>query len=272
MDDSSDIKSCYVIGNPIEHSLSPQIHNAAYEVLKLKFSFKKKQVLTSELEAVVTKFKQDQVSGVSVTLPHKESVIPFLDEVDSIALAVGAVNTITIQKGRLIGSNTDIYGVVEPLKKIADLRGKRALILGAGGAARSAICGLKEEGVRVSVTNRTQAKAEKLAEEFSVDCLAMDSLKEPIEADIIVNATKVGMYPKVDDSPLEEKFLSAEHIVFDLVYNPRKTQLLRIAEKKGCTVISGLEMFIYQAAKQFEMYTENKAPLDVMRRTVEEIL
>ncbi len=259
---------CAIFGNPVSHSLSPIIHNAAFEFLNLDYVFLAFKV--TRLKEAVDAIRALEIRGVSVTIPHKVAVIDYLDEVEEVARKIGAVNTIVNQKGRLIGYNTDWKGAVDALEEKTILKGKKALVLGAGGAARAIAFGLKEKGADLTILNRTVKKAEMLAAEIGCGYGGLENVKEVI-CDIIINTTSVGMYPRIDDSPVRKEFLQ-DVLVFDMVYNPLETRLIKEAEENGCATIRGIEMFINQAALQFSLWTNEAAPRDLMKKAAVEVL
>lgn len=267
---SRDIQVCMVIGDPISQSLSPQMHTAAYEQIGCadKFKFIAKKVSTGELEEVVNGARTQNIRGISCTLPHKESVIRLIDNIDPAARSIGAVNTIVNNEGVLTGFNTDIDGIVTPLQAITDLSDKKVLILGAGGAARSAIVGLLPICKSVSLVNRTEVKGRKLTLELGATFLSTVNPDNLSEFDVIVNTTPVGMTPVVEQSPLPGAVFTPRQIVMDAIYNPAITRLLSDARSAGATVVTGIEMFVAQGARQFELYTGKAAPIDTMRETV----
>ena len=257
-----------IIGNPIEHSLSPLIHNAAFEHLRLNCVFLAFKV--ERLQEAIMGIRALGLKGVSVTVPHKVEVMDYLDEIEEVAGKIGAVNTIVNQEGRLLGYNTDWSGAIKALEEKVELKDKKAIVLGAGGAARAIAFGLKEKGANLTILNRTVIKAEKLASE--IDCQSGGlELIESSNPDILVNTTSLGMHPKEDGMPVKKEFLN-DMLVFDIVYNPLKTRLIKEAEHNGCATIMGLEMFINQAALQFKLWTGKKAPLELMRKIVVEKL
>ena len=255
-----------IIGYPLIHSLSPAIHNTAFKekginAIYLYFPCK-------DVKGVIPGIKSLSIKGLSVTIPHKESICQYLDELDPLAEEIGAVNTLLNRGGYIIGYNTDAYGAIAPLKKeLGSIKEKRVLVIGAGGAARAICFALKKEDAKVIIANRTKEKGEKLAKEVGAEFHPL--LEIPRENfDILIQATSVGMYPKIDEIPVSGKILSPDIIVMDIVYNPIETKFLKEAQKRGCKVISGIEMFICQGAKQFELWTGQDAPIDVMKSTV----
>ena len=259
-----------IIGDPIEHSLSPQMHNAAYEALGIDddFVFTAARVKKENIKAAVESARTLGIRGLTCTVPHKISVMPYLERIDETAKKIGAVNTIVNDAGVLTGYNTDWRGIVSPLEEIVALSGKRVALIGAGGAARACAFGLTQRGAHITMYNRTKEKAEALAEEFGGKAKSMDEISDAQDANIIVNASSVGMAPDENISPVPQEFLEKTHIVFDIIYNPRETKLLREARQRGARVISGLEMLLYQGVAQFEYYTGRKAPLEAMRNAL----
>jgi shikimate dehydrogenase len=256
-----------VIGHPITHSLSPEMHNAGYKALGIDFVYVASDVVVEAIPDFIKGVRAMGIRGVSCTLPHKLEVMPYLDEIDPVAEKIGAVNTIVNEGGKLIGYNTDWLGVVAPLEKLVSLKGKKVAVLGAGGAARAAVYGLVNRGADVTIYNRTAQKAEALAREFG--CYAASLPGEEIKTtDIIFNATSLGLHPDEDKTPLSDTLITSRHLVFDAVYNPYETRLLREAKARGAQVIHGAEMFVYQGVAQFKLYTGHEAPVDEMRQVV----
>jgi shikimate dehydrogenase len=247
-----------VIGNPVHHSLSPMIHNGAFRRLgwnAVYLAFEVKNV-----EEALRGIRGLGVRGVSVTIPFKTEVLPFLDKIEGLAKKVGAVNTIVNRRGRLIGYNTDCEGALEALEEKMDLRGKRVVLLGAGGAARAIGFGLKERGVPLIVVNRSKERGRALSKEGGV------------EADIMINATSLGMYPRDGETPLPKELLKKGMMVMDIVYEPLQTRLLREAKKKGCITVDGLEMLIRQGVAQFEIWTGRRLEIGKIRKDLRRAL
>ena len=259
---------CAIIGNPIEHSLSPLIHNAAFKYLSLEYVFLAFKV--EHLEEAVKGIRRLNLKGVSVTIPHKVEIMEYLDDVEEVAGKIGAVNTVVNREGRLTGYNTDCGGAIKALEEKMELKDKKTMLLGAGGSARAIAFGLKEKGAEIIILNRTVKKAEMLALELDCQYGGLE-LVETLKPDILVNTTSLGMHPHVDDMPVRKEFLK-DMLVFDIVYNPLKTRLITEAEQNGCETILGLEMFLNQAALQFKLWTEKDAPLELMRKVVLEEL
>lgn len=273
---------CAVIGDPIEHSLSPIIQNAAFNALNLDIVYTAFTVKPSKVSDALAGMRALDILGLSVTMPHKETVIPHLDWIDKTAKCLNAVNTIHCKEGKLLGYSTDGVGALEALRKnSADPRGKRVLILGAGGAARVIAHILTDEVEELVVLNRTGLKVEKLAEtlkqKFGKKIVTGSLSPEVIEekmcnTDILLNTTSVGMKPNINQSLIAPNWLKPDLVVMDIVYNPLETQLIKDAKAAGAKVISGVEMLIYQGAAAFEIWTGQRAPVLVMRKAVLEKL
>lgn len=267
MNISGKIKTCLVIGDPIEHSLSPVMHNAAYKKLGLddQYIFKAERVKSGDVGKVVERARDEDIRGLSCTAPHKEEVMQYLDEIDPVAKEIGAVNTVVNNDGVLKGYNTDWLGTVIPLEKVTGLASKKVALLGAGGAARAIAYGLVKKGAKLKIYNRTADKAQELADELGCTAGSLDEIGEVKNYDIIINSTSVGMGEREDESLVPAELLSEKQIVMEAVYAPPKTKLLQDAEAKGAQIIPGMEMLLYQGVAQFELYTEEKAPEEVMR-------
>ncbi len=250
-----------IIGRPVEHSLSPAMHNAAFRALGINAVYTAFPV--ADLKLAVAGLKGLNIGGVSVTIPFKEEIIPLLDELDPQAARMGAVNTVVNREGRLVGYNSDWLGAVAALKEKTSLKNKHFLILGAGGAARAIAFGIREEGGRVSLTDIDQGRAAALATEFGAEALSPEALSQ-CPATILINATPVGMAPQEHDIPIGPELLGRFELVMDIVYRPLETRLLKEARAKGCPIIDGLQMLIYQGAAQLELWTGKKAPIEIM--------
>jgi shikimate dehydrogenase len=258
-----------VIGNPVAHSLSPVMHNAAFRETGIDGVYLAFEV--HDIGNAVGSIRGLGIRGISVTIPHKVPVIPLLDELDPTAAEIGAVNTIVNRDGKLVGYNTDCIGAVKALEEKTTISGKRVLIIGAGGAARAVGFGLVRAGGRVGVCNRGEEKGRALADDLMASFVTSNDLPKQ-EWDIIINTTSVGMTPEIHQMPISEALFSAGCVVMDIVYNPVETQLLKTAQKNGCTTVDGVSMFVYQGASQFELWTEKKAPVSIMDKTVRDIL
>jgi shikimate dehydrogenase len=265
-------KICMVIGDPVNHSLSPQMHNSAYAALGIdnQFIFLAAQVNSKDTGRALEAVKTLGIRGLSCTIPHKTEVMKYLDpeNIDDVAKKIGAVNTIVNENGNLKGYNTDWLGILTPLEKITTLDGKKIAILGAGGAARAVFYAVKTKGAKVTIYNRTFEKAQTLADHFGGEARTMEEIAEIQNADIIINATTSGMQPTVNETLVPKKFITNKHIVFDVVYNPFETKLLLDAKEKGATIIHGLEMLLYQGTAQFELFTGQNAPEEIMRNAL----
>jgi 3-dehydroquinate dehydratase/shikimate dehydrogenase len=253
-----------VAGDPIEHSLSPVIMNTALRRENVNGVYL--ALHAKALKDLVHCIREIPIHGVSITMPYKEAILKFLDNTDTHTSKIGACNTVVRgQDGKLYGFNTDTAGVVRPLDQRISLSGAKILVLGAGGAARAAVFGLKERGAEVWILNRTAAPAQKLARQAKARTIKRADLKK-VSFDVIINATPVGM-GNTKDCPLKESEIEAR-IVFDMVYDPAETRLLQIARAKGFQTIPGIEMFVHQAARQFEIWSGKPAPTDEMMRAV----
>ena len=272
---SGKTRVCAVIGDPIEHTLSPAMHNSAFEHLKLDFVFLAFRVTSDELENAVRGACALGIRGLNVTMPHKNSVTEFLDEADPAVKFLGAANTILNQSGRLKGFNTDGVGALKALKQNGvNLAGKRVLLLGAGGAAKAIAFSLAKEVDELCILNRDAVKARELAsvlEPFGKKIvgneLSPKQLQQELQdSDVLINATSVGMTPYASESIVKPDWLKPELTVMDIVYNPVETKLIRDAKASGAQVINGVEMLLYQGAASFEIWAGGKAPVDVMRK------
>jgi shikimate dehydrogenase len=267
-----------LIGRPVEHSLSPAMHNSAFAALNLNWCYVPLPVLPERLGEAVDGLRALGFVGANVTVPHKQAVMSYLDEATPEAKAIGAVNTIVVSEERAIGYNTDWQGFLTALAEGGfDPQGKRAVVMGAGGAARAVVYALAHAGAQVTVLNRTPSRAQALVQDFSPLFpssllslpLAPQTLEEQTaEAHLLVNTTPVGMWPEVDQSPWPEDLTFPDQLtVFDLVYNPGETKLLRQARAAGAKGIGGLGMLVHQGAAAFELWTGEKAPVETMYET-----
>ena len=262
---NSTTRLCALIGNPVEHSMSPLMHNAAFEKLGLNFIYLAFKV--ENLEYAMNGMRGLNIKGFNVTIPYKTKVMKFLDEVDETARKIGAVNTVVNDRGFLKGFNTDWVGAIMSIEKKVSIKGKKIVILGAGGAARAIAFGMKKRGGRITILNRTVKKAEELSKELGCKFGPLDKVNE-IECDILINATPVGMYPRVDESLVGRDVLKNIDIVFDAIYNPPKTKLLMDAESVGCLTIDGVDMLVLQGAAAFELWTGKKPDVELMKKVV----
>jgi shikimate dehydrogenase len=269
-----------VFGDPIGHSKSPLMLNRAFQASGINAAYAAFHIKPGTLKDAVYGIRALQFRGVNVTIPHKVEVMEYLDEIDEGARAIGAVNTIVKEGGRLKGYNTDGIGYVRSLKEETgiSLAGKRVLMLGAGGAARGIAYALAREGAgRIVIANRTEEKAVELASAMSAYTetkgIGQGDISAWIgDADVVINTTSAGMHPNTDEVPMDPGLLHGGLLVSDLVYNPRITRILREAEAVGARIHGGLGMFIYQGAYAFEYWTGQSAPVDAMRDVVERSL
>ena len=275
MEISGKTKICALIGDPVEHSMSPVMHNTAYKELGLDYVYIPFRVKPEGLEPAVAGLRALNVRGFNVTIPHKVSVIPWLDGLDPLAEKIGAVNTVVNTDGELRGYNTDAEGFLQALLEHGiKPKSKRIAVLGAGGASRAITYIMVGKGARVTILNRQQELdwAEDIAQLIRKDLgkevkvLELGQLAGAIEnVDILINATSVGMSPAAEESPVSAHLLNKIPAVFDIVYNPMETRLLREAKAAGARVIGGVDMLAWQGALAFEKWTGQKAPLDLMR-------
>jgi shikimate dehydrogenase len=281
---STKTKICGLIGDPVAHSVSPAMHNAAFEKLGLDYIYLPFRVEKDNLAGAIEGLRALGIRGLNVTIPHKVAVIPLLDELEPLAVKTGAVNTIVNDEGYLTGYNTDADGFLRALlAKGIEPEGKKVVVLGAGGASRAISFTLAEKGAEIIILNRKLEMdwAVKLANNISQfaikEARAMELKDENLSlameaADILVNATNVGMNPDIDRSLLPTRLFRPGLVVFDAVYNPLKTRLLSEAELVGAETISGIEMLVWQGALAFKIWTGVKAPLDVMKMEAIKIL
>ena len=255
-----------VIGNPVRHSLSPTMHNAAFSEMGVNAVYLAFEV--EDIKECMGGVRSLKIKGLSVTIPFKSDIIPLLDEVDDLAMAIGAVNTVVNEGDRLKGFNTDAMGALRSLEEKTDLQGKGVVIIGAGGTARAIGYILKKRGLEIIITNRSVDRGMNLCRILDCEFIRPDKLAD-INTDILINTTPVGMSPNIDNSPVSESAFKNGMIVMDVIYNPIKTRLLAMAEARGCLTINGLNMFTYQGAEQIRLWTGLDAPVEVMINTVE---
>jgi shikimate dehydrogenase len=268
-----------VIGHPIGHTLSPLLHNSAFKLLGLECTYEAFDVEPASLSSAVHDFKVRGFSGLNVTIPHKEAMLPLVDNLTEDAKAVGALNTVTFADNRLKGDNTDVYGVSASLESFrSDLQGKVVLLLGAGGSARAITFALLRNFAcsEIVIANRNEARARDLADHFekysgkaSITGISASEKNLTLQLDratLIINATPLGMSPWADRSPISDamKFRSNQ-IVLDLIYTPTATKFITLAARCGARTISGLEMFLHQGARSFEIWLGRQMPLDQIR-------
>ncbi|MCI0525372.1 MAG: shikimate dehydrogenase [Acidobacteria bacterium] len=263
-----------VIGNPVGHSRSPLMHNAALKALNrtgvyLPFEVDDLASFVIEFVHPKTRTLDWNLRGLSVTIPHKLAIIPYLDFVDATANAIGAVNTVVVEDEELRGYNTDSVGAMKLLDELIDLKNARVAVIGAGGAARAICYGLNERDADVMIYARDLKKAQPLADEFNARIATLDSFNG--ESDLVINCTPIGMLGHSEgQSPINAESLKNVKLVYDLIYTPEETALLRDARQAGCQTLGGLSMLVGQAAEQFRLWTGLEAPVDVMWQAVRE--
>lgn len=279
-----------LIGYPLGHSLSPVFQQAALDHYGIKFNYELWPTPPSALPSLVSRIRDLGYLGANVTIPHKIEVMQLIDEIDDVAKTIGAVNTIVHKQEKLIGYNTDAFGFLKPLLEMAnfDPAGARVLLLGAGGVARSVCYALINAGIdHLILANRTVSNAESLAlqsqrflsgsRKIDVCAVALSDTKlnEYVKSsDLIINATSIGMMHSnsEQESLLTSKQISEDSLVYDLVYNPKETKLLRNAKQAGARTLEGIPMLVYQGAESFELWFEKKAPIDVMMHACEQAI
>ena len=264
----ADTRVFCVFGNPVRHSKSPLIHNAAFKDKGINAAYLAFEV--QDAGAAVQAVRTLDIQGASVTIPFKESIMAHLDWIDPAARAIGAVNTLVNKDGLIKGYNTDCQAAVAPLTGFG-ISGKTVCIVGAGGAARAVAHGIAAQGGDIIITNRTEQKGRDLAESVGARFIPAGQAAG-IKADVLINTTSIGMIPKADEISFAPDALTSGMVVMDVVYTPLKTRLLEAAQQKGCTTIDGLSMFIAQAAAQFELWTGMMPDTDLMRKTVSDTI
>jgi 3-dehydroquinate dehydratase/shikimate dehydrogenase len=262
-----------VIADPVSHSLSPHIHNAAFDALGLNKVYVPIRVRPEDLKQFIYDCKELGIRGISITIPHKEEILQHATKFDNATQEIGACNTLIWEDDDRKGYNTDYRAAMDSLdelfgggeREMSGLKGKDALVLGAGGAARAIVVGLARREANVTIASRTPERADELAAFCRGRSVAW-GLRHNVKCDLLVNCTPVGMHPNLDDTPYEPKYLKPETVVFDTVYNPEQTLLLKSAREAGCQVITGVDMFIGQAALQFRLFAGKEAPTNEMRQ------
>jgi len=254
-----------VFGNPVSHSLSPVMHNTAFAETGFNAVYLAFRVV--DIEAAMAAVRAVGIRGVSVTIPHKVAAMNLLDEIDDQARRIGAVNTVVNREGRLWGYNSDGQGAVRALLAKTAIEGADIVIIGAGGAARAIGSSLVDNGGRITIINRSIQAGKRLADNLNADFKPLAGLKQ-IRADILINTTPVGMHPQTKQLPLSPELIRREMLVMDIVYNPLQTALLKHARSRGCRTVDGIDMFVYQGACQFRLWTGKEAPLECMRKAV----
>jgi len=281
---SGKTRLCGIIGDPIEHTMSPVMHNAAFGEIGIDYLNVPFRVKQEELGKAIEGVRALNIKGLNVTIPHKVAVLQFLDKLDLLAEKIGAVNTIVNDNGILTGYNTDGAGFLQALlERRIEPEGKNIVILGAGGASRAISFTLADRGAHLVILNRlleldwAKELASHVSQFFSKEVDALELNKDNLagvldKANILVNATSVGMSPNIDETPVDSDLLKPDIIVFDIVYNPIKTRLLREAEIAGAEIIGGLDMLVWQGALAFEKWTGQKAPVELMKEEAVKLL
>jgi shikimate dehydrogenase len=257
-----------LLGNPVRQSLSPLMHNAALKEMEIEGNYS--AFCVHDLGSAIQGMRGMNIRGASITIPFKEAVIKYLDDVDGDALKIGSVNTIINKNGLLTGFNTDWLGLILTLQAEMPIKGKTIVIIGAGGTARAAAYGIIKEGGFPVIVNRTLERAKILSDRFHCPFYSLAEIGK-IKADCLINTTPVGMYPK-DKSPVKASVLAGFRYVMDVIYNPLKTKLLSDAEKQGCNIFSGLDMFVHQGAQQIKLWTGKEPPNTLMKKVILERL
>ncbi|MGA1868862.1 MAG: shikimate dehydrogenase [bacterium] len=273
-------KVCAIIGNPVEHSLSPLIHNAAFRECGIDYIYCAFRVIDENLKHAMNGFRAlEQLKGLSITIPHKIQIMPYLDWIEGGASFIGSINTVLKEEDKVKGYNTDGSGAMEALKEAGiEINEKKIVIVGTGGVARGIAFNLLHvhNPHSLAIVGRTPEKVKRLENDLqnlnrapiTTSSFDQKSLQGEIaQADILIQCTSVGMWPHREDTPLPAEFLHKDLVVFDTIYTPLKTKLIMDAETKGCTVVPGLTMFINQACLQFTLWTKTKAPKAVMYKT-----
>jgi shikimate dehydrogenase len=255
-----------VFGNPVVHSLSPVMHNAAFAATGYNGVYA--AIRVKDIRLAVSGMRALGLRGASITIPHKESVLACLDYIDPTAQRIKAVNTIVNDAGLLKGFNTDCDGVARALADKVPVKGRRVAVIGAGGAARAVAFAVIGQGAKATIFNRSREKGETLAADLGVDFKPLPEFTGET-CDVLINTTPLGMSPQREDTPVPGEKLKPGLVVMDIVYNPLKTRLLREAETAGCATIDGISMFVHQGVRQFELWTGLSAPIDIMRMAVE---
>ncbi|MFX1537977.1 MAG: shikimate dehydrogenase [Promethearchaeota archaeon] len=258
---------CAVIGYPIGHSISPAIHNAAFRKIRINCYYKAIEI--QDPKRAIDEMIENNYRGYSVTIPHKVTIMKYLDEIDPLAKKIGAINTVINTNRHLKGYNTDVTGAMRAIRDVMNIEGKKVVLIGAGGAARAIGFGLKEVGTDILIQNRTSKNAESLAKALNCQYSKIDPTLIK-NCDLIINTTPVGMHPDINRSVIEE--IPENCTIMDIVYNPIETKLLKLAKARSCKIINGLGMFVYQAAEQFRLFTGKEAPLELMRKVAKERL
>ncbi len=254
-----------VIGDPISHSLSPVMHNAAFSDIGYDGAYLAFHV--TDLPSAISGIRGLGVKGISVTIPHKVTIMDLIDEIDEMAVNIGAVNTLVNKEGRLHGYNTDCLGAINALLEKTTIKDKKVVMVGAGGAGRAIGFGILSQGGKLTIANILEDEGTQLAKDLGVDYYHLSEFNK-LDYEILINTTPVGMSPDTQKMPVPSEDLKENAVVMDIIYNPIKTRLLAESENIGCITVDGASMFVYQGVAQFEMWTGKKAPYDLMRQIV----
>ena len=269
-----------LIGHPVEHSFSPPMHNAAFKALGMDYAYVAFDVEPEDLKSAIEGADALNIKGFNVTIPHKVNVMEYLDELDEVAELIGAVNTIDFKN--LKGYNTDGIGAIKAIEEVTRIKGKNVVVAGAGGASRAISFYIAKYGAQsLTILNRSESKAQNLAGDVLSSDLISDVKSDSIseinaylkDADILIDTTPLGMDPHIDDEPIATAVnMQEELVVFDAVYNPNETVLLKEAIKAGAKPVYGIKMLLYQGAESFEIWTGRKAPVDEMEKVLKQTL
>ena len=266
------VKTFAVIGDPIEHSLSPSIHNAAFKALNLDCTYIAYRIPRGELGEGIESLRQIKISGFNVTIPHKIEMMQYLDEVSPECKTIGATNTVSNENGRFVGYNTDMDGFLEPIKKRnIGISGESVLVLGSGGAARAIVAGFaKEKARKITIANRTENKAQELSKFASSLGVESDHTTlnnvDTSKYKFIINATSVGL--KNEPSPISTNSINSNHVVYDIIYMPMSTDFITQSKKNSATIIYGYEMLLGQAVLAFQIWHKTQAPYEAMKKVL----
>jgi shikimate dehydrogenase len=279
---NSETKILGVIGHPISHSMSPIMHNTALQDLNLNYIYLAFDIKPDNLKGAVNSIRALNIKGVNITIPHKEKIIQYLDELDELSKKIEAVNCIKNENGKLIGKNTDVQGARTALMESGfKLKNKKVIIIGAGGAAKAVSYSLGEELEQLLIFNRTKSRAiqlaKDLAEKVNLDVTGKEFKegllrKELQSTDLLINTTPIGMYPNINASPIPLELIHDQLFVFDIIYNPLETKMIKYAKGVGCKFLGGLEMLVNQGALAFEWWTEKVPNKNLMKNIVKEFL
>lgn len=261
-----------ILAHPAAHSLSPAMHNAGFKNLKIKAEYKYFDVKPEDLNMFMKKIRTGKIKGMSVSKPHKEAIIEYLDKMDRVAKKIGAVNTVKYLNGKLSGTNFDWIGVRNSLKEKTSIKDKTVVVLGAGGAASAAIYAvIKNKAKKVFVLNRTLSHAKKLAEKYKCDFGGLDEFKK-VNADIVIQATSAGLNSKKGLQIIPKELLKPNMLIMEMIYTPLMTRILKDAKAQGARIITGEKMLLHQGFAAFKYWTGKKAPIKFMEKAVYENL